>query len=104
MTNRRKSHDELRRDPGITDELSDSVQRAVRITPWRHETLGELVRTSRRGEERAGPRCVPDHGQVATICKHHAGSKVSRGQIFGGDPLCAKRCRVPRKVDVDPLH
>ena len=28
----------------ITEELDESVQRAVRITPRRHETLGELVR------------------------------------------------------------
>jgi hypothetical protein len=28
----------------ITDELDRAVQRTVRITPWRHETLGELVR------------------------------------------------------------
>jgi hypothetical protein len=28
----------------ITDQLDIAVQRAVRITPWRHETLGELVR------------------------------------------------------------
>ena len=28
----------------ITDELDRAVQRAVRITPRRHETLGELVR------------------------------------------------------------
>ncbi len=28
----------------ITEELDRAVQRTVRITPWRHETLGELVR------------------------------------------------------------
>ena len=28
----------------ITEELSESVQRAVGITPQRHETLAELVR------------------------------------------------------------
>ncbi|MDP8928618.1 MAG: hypothetical protein M3O70_08620 [Actinomycetota bacterium] len=35
----------------ITDELSESVQRAVGISPRRHETLGELVKNiaARRG-------------------------------------------------------
>jgi len=43
MTGRRgstMSYEEIR----ITDELDGAVQRAVRITPRRHETLGELVR------------------------------------------------------------
>jgi alkylmercury lyase len=44
------SYEEIR----ITDELDRAVQRAVRITPRRHETLGELVRNiaAQRGARR----------------------------------------------------
>ena len=43
------SYDEIR----ITEELSESAQRAVGITPQRHATLGELVKDMAR---RAGLR------------------------------------------------
>jgi hypothetical protein len=50
----------------ITDELDRAVQRTVRITPWRHETLGELVReiAAQRG---AGLARGPNHKKVGTL-------------------------------------
>ena len=40
----------------ITDELDRAVQRAVRITPRRHETLGELVRDI--AAQRGAQQCI----------------------------------------------
>jgi alkylmercury lyase len=73
--------DEWRRDAmsyegvRITEELSESVQRAVRITPRRHETLGELVRdvAAQRGA------CRPED----LISEHPTRHEVRvSGQIF----------------------
>ncbi len=48
----------------ITDELDRAVQRTVRITPWRHETLGELVREIAAG---SGPARGSNHNKVGTL-------------------------------------
>ena len=44
------SYEEIR----ITEELSESAQRAVGITPQRHETLGELVKDMARRADLRG--------------------------------------------------
>jgi hypothetical protein len=50
----------------VADELSESVQRAARIAPRRHEALGELVRTSRCIEKRSGLKTSSRRSRLVT--------------------------------------
>ncbi len=61
----------------VGDELSESVQRAVRIIPRRHETLGELVRDiaaqqgARRPEDLISRESTGHEGRVGSEGRNH---------------------------------